>query len=386
MDFGFSEENVKFRQEVCEFLEAEVTEELIEEIEGAQGWTSLTWDYMKKLGDKGWLAPAMPKEYGGMGADHIQRVILEDEMGYHYAAPLMVGNSWVGPTIYLYGNEEQKREYLPRLARGEIEFTLGYTEPQAGSDLAALDIRAVKDGDDYILNGQKIFNTNMHYGNYVWLAARTDPNVSKHKGISLMIVDSKSAGISIRPMWTLDGERTNEVFYDNVRVPQKNVVGEENKGWYYLNTALAFERNFPIGRSRRLFEDLVAYCQETEKNGKPLSKDPLVRQSLADLKIKVDVTNMLVYWVAWMADKEIVPEWQSPIVKILSTELMYSVGNTGIQIMGLYGLLNEDSKWAPLQGKCSLTYRQGARRSITAGTQEIQRTVIALRGLGLPRN
>jgi alkylation response protein AidB-like acyl-CoA dehydrogenase len=391
---------------------------------------------MKKLGAKGWLAPALPKEYGGMGADHVQRVILEDEMGYHFAAPLMVGNSWVGPTIHLYGNEEQKREYLPRLARGEIEFTLGYSEPQAGSDLAALDIRAVKDGDDYILNGQKIFNTNMHYSNYVWLAARTDPDVPKHKGISLMVVDSKSPGITIRPMWTLDGERTNEVFYDNVRVPQKNVVGEENKGWYYLNTALAFERNFPIGRSRRLFEDLVAYCQETEKNGEPLSKDPLVRQSLADLKVKVDVTNMLVYigrsrrlfedlvaycqetekngeplskdplvrqsladlkvkvdvtnmlvyWVAWMADKKIVPEWQSPIVKILSTELMYSVGNTGMQVMGLYGLLNEGSKWAPLQGRCSLTYRQGARRSITAGTQEIQRTVIALRGLGLPRN
>jgi len=340
---------------------------------------------MKKLGDKGWLAPAMPKEYGGMGADHIQHVILEDEMGYHFAAPLMVGNSWVGPTIFLYGNEEQKKEYLPRLARGEIEFTLGYTEPQAGSDLAALDIRAVKDGDDYILNGQKIFNTNMHYSNYVWLAARTDPNVPKHKGISLMIVDSKSPGISIRPMWTLDGERTNEVFYDNVRVPQKNVVGEENNGWYYLNTALAFERNFPIGRSRRLFEDLVSYCQETERNGEPLSKDPLVRQSLADLKIKVDVTNNLVYWVAWMADKKVVPDWQAPIVKILSTELMYSVGNTGIQIMGLYGLLNEDSKWAPLKGRCSLTYRQGARRSITAGTQEIQRTVIAQKGLGLPR-
>jgi len=386
MDFEFSEENIRFRQEVREFLNAEVTEELIEEIEGAQGWTSLTWDYMAKLGAKGWLAPAMPKEYGGMGADHIQRVILEDEMGFHFAAPLMVGNSWVGPTILLYGNEEQKKEYLPQLARGEIEFTLGYTEPQAGSDLAALEIRAVKDGDDYILNGQKIFNTNMHYSNYVWLAARTDPDVPKHKGISLMVVDSKSPGISIRPMWTMDGERTNEVFYDNVRVPQKNVVGEENKGWFYLNTALAFERNFPIGRSRRLFEDLVAYCQETERNDQPLSKDPLVRQALADLKVKVDVTNNLVYWVAWMADKKVVPDWQAPIVKILSTELMYQVGNTGMQIMGLYGLLDEGSKWAPLKGRCMLTYRQGARRSITAGTQEIQRTVIAQKGLGMPRN
>ncbi len=385
MDFEFTEEHKKFRQEVRDFLEEEVTEDLINEIEEAQGWTSITWDYMAKLGAKGWLAPSMPKEYGGMGADHIQRVILEDEMGYHFAAPLMVGNAWVAPTLLKYGTEEQKKEYIPRLARGEIEFTLGYTEPQAGSDLAALEMRAVKDGDDYVLNGQKFFNTNMHYSTYVWLAVRTDPNVSKHKGISLMIVDSKSPGITIRPIWTLDGERTNEVFYDNVRVPRKNLVGEENQGWHYLNTALAFERNFPIGRSRRLVEELIVYCQETERNGELLIKDPLVRQALADLKVKAEVTNMFVYWVAWLADKEIVPDWQAGMTKILSTELMHHVGNTGMQIMGLYGLLKESSKWAALRGMIQLTYLQGARRAITAGTQEIQRTVIALRGLGLPR-
>ena len=385
MDFGFSEEQEKFRREVREYLQKEVTEELIDEVEGAQGWGTHIWDYMAKLGAKGWLALSMPKEYGGMGATHFERVIFEDEMGYSMAAPLMVASSWVAPTLLMYGSEEQKKEYIPRIAKGEIEFALGYTEPQAGSDLAALDIRAVKNGDDYVLNGQKLFNTAMHYCHYVWLAARTDPNVSKHKGISLMIVDSHSPGISIRPMWTLDGERTNEIFYDNVRVPRRNLVGEENQGWHYINTALAFERNFPIGRSRRLFEQLVAYCQETERNGKPLSKDPLVRQGLADLKVKVEVTNMFVYWVAWMADKGVVPEWQSPITKILSTELMYQLGNTGIQIMGLYGLLKESSKWALLKGSIEHIYRIAARRSLTAGTQEIQRTVIAQRGLGLPR-
>lgn len=385
MEFEFSEEHKKFRQEVRDFLEKEVTEDLIKEVEAAQGWGPHIWKYMSKLAAKGWLALSMPKEYGGMGATHIQRVIFEDEMGYHLAAPLMVGSSWVAPTLLMYGNEEQKREYIPRIAKGEIEFALGYTEPQAGSDLAALEIRAVKDGDYYIINGQKLFNTATHYCHYIWLAARTNPNVSKHKGISLIIVDSHSPGITIRPMWTLDGERTNEVFYDNVRVPARNLVGEENQGWNYINTALAFERNFPIGRSRRLFEQLVAYCQETERNGKPLSKDPLVRQALADLKARVEVTDLFVYWVAWMADKGKVPEWQSPIAKILSTELMYHLGNTGIQIMGLYGLLGESSKWAPLKGSIEHIYRVAARRSLTAGTQEIQRTVIAQRGLGLPR-
>ena len=386
MDFEISEEMEKFRQEVREFLSKEVTQELIDEVEGGHGWGPHIWEYMSKLGAKGWLAAAIPKEYGGMGATHIQRVVLEDEMGYHLAQPLMIGNSWVSPTLLMYGSEEQRKEYIPRLAKGEFEFALGYTEPQAGSDLAALEIRAVKDGDDYILNGQKLFNTSMHYSSYVWLAARTDPTVSKHKGISLFIVDSKSPGITISPLWTMDGERTNEIFYDNVRVPKKNLVGEENQGWHYINTALSFERNFPIGRSRRLFEELVAYCQETERNGKPLVKDPLVRQALADLKVRVEVTNLFVYRVAWMADKGMIPEWQAPMTKILSTELMHHIGNTGIQIMGLHGLLRESSKWAPLKGMIEHTYRQAARRSITAGTQEIQRTVIALRGLGMPRN
>lgn len=386
MDFEFSEEDKKFRQEFYDFLDKEVTKELVEECESGKGWGPHTWEFMRKLGTKRYLAPAIPKEYGGMGATHVQRVILEDGLGYYKAMPgVMIGAGMVAPTLLRHGSEEQKREFLPRIASGEIEFALGYTEPQAGSDLAALEIRAVKDGDDYILNGQKVFNTCMHYAQYAWLAARTDPKASRHKGISLIIVEIDSPGLSIRPLLTLDGERTNEVFYDDVRVPARNLVGEENQGWHYLTTALAFERNFPIGRTRRLFEELVAYCEETEIDGRPLSKDILVRQALAELKVKVEIADMFVYRVAWLADEGIIPEWQAAMAKIFGTDLMHHVGNLGMQIMGLYGLLAEGSKWAPLKGSIQRLYLQARRRSLTAGTQEIQRTVIALRALGLPR-
>jgi hypothetical protein len=387
MEFSFSKEEEKFRQEVQEFLQQEVTEDLVAETEANVGFGPHTWAFLRKLGAKGWLAPAVPKEYGGMGASHMQRLILTDELLYHRAIPItLCGASIVAPTLLLYGNEEQKREYLPRIARGEIEFALGYSEPNAGSDLAALEITAVEDGDDFVLNGHKIFNTGTHYAHYVWMAARTDPTLPKHKGISLLIVDTKSPGITIRPLWTMDGERTNEVFYQDVRVPKKNLVGEKNRGFYYITTALAFERNFPIGLIRRTFEELVEYARETTRLGKPLIKDPWVRQGLAQLKIELEAAHLLAYRVAWMTDKKMVPEWEAPMIKMFGTELMHRLGNTGIQIMGLYGLLEQPSKWVPLKGRIEHMYRHASRRTISAGTNEIMRNTIALRGLKLPRS
>jgi len=388
MDFEFTPEEERFYQEVREFLGKVVTEGLVKENEANVGWGPYTWEFVRKIGERGWVAPAMPKEYGGMGASHIQRFIIHDELLYHRAIPptMLCGAGIVAPTLMLYGSEEQKREFIPRIARGEIEIALGYTEPQAGSDLANVDIRAVEDGGDFVMNGQKVFNTGCHYAQYVWLLAKTDPGaVKKHRGLSLFIVDLKTRGITVRPLWTMDGERTNEVFYDDVRVPKKNLVGEKNRGFYYITTALAFERNFPIGFLRRNFEELVAYCKETKRNGEPLCKDPLVRQNLAQLKVEVEVGHLLACRVAWLADKEIIPEWQAPMIKAFGTELMHRIGNAGIQILGLYGQLSRDSKWAPLKGRMEYLYRHASRRMISAGTNDIMRNVIATRGLGLPR-
>jgi alkylation response protein AidB-like acyl-CoA dehydrogenase len=279
-----------------------------------------------------------------------------------------------------YGTEEQKQEYLPQIARGEIEFALGYTEPEAGSDLANLQVKAEKKGDFYVVNGQKVFNTGCHFSQYVWLAARTDPSVSKHKGISLLIVDMKTPGITVRPLWVMDGERSNEVFYDDVKVPRENLVGEENRGFYYILTALAHERSFPVGNLRSAFEDFVDYVKE-----EGLGKDPLVQQRVAKLATELQALYLLSYRVAWLIQKNTAPHWEAPMVKVYMTEFMGRFSDTAMEIMGPYGQLQAGSKWAPLKGRIEKLYRHAARRNISAGTSEIQRNTIATVGLKLPR-
>lgn len=383
MDFRFSPEEEKFRKEVRAFLDTTVTDALLEEVDrGTEiGIGPNTWQLMRKLGEKGWLAPSFPKEYGGLGATRWQQFILSDEMTYCRAHPLhLCGVGIVGPTLLQYGTEEQKRKYVPPIAKGEIEFALGYTEPEAGSDLANLQVRAEKKGDFYVLNGQKVFNTGCHFAQYVWLAARTDPNVPKHKGISLMIVDMKTPGITVRPLWALDGDRTNEVFYDDVKVPVENLVGEENRGFYYVLTALAHERSFPIGDVRRTFEEFVAYVKE-----QGLGDDSFVRQSVARLATELQALRLLSYRVTWLVENHTSPNWEAPMAKVYLTEFMWRFSNTAMEILGPYGQLQKGSKWAPLMGRVERLYRHAARRNVSAGSSEIQRNTIATVGLKLPR-
>jgi len=383
MDFRFSPEEERFREEVRQFLDTEVTDEMIEEVErGTEiGIGPHCWELMRRMGKRRWLAPAFPEEYGGMGATRWQQFVLSDEMTYHRAYPLhLCGVGIVGPTLLQYGSEEQKQKYMPPIARGEIEFALGYTEPEAGSDLANLQVKAEKKGDFYVVNGQKVFNTGCHFSQYVWLAARTDPSASKHKGISLLIVDMKTPGITVRPLWVMDGERSNEVFYDDVKVPAGNLVGEENRGFYYILTALAHERSFPVGNLRRTFEDFVDYAKE-----EGLGKDPLVQQSIAQLATELQALCLLCYRVTWLIQRDTSPHWEAPMVKVYMTEFMGRFSDTAMEIMGPYGQLQAGSKWVPLKGRIEKLYRHAARRNISAGTSEIQRNTIATVGLKLPR-
>jgi len=292
-----------------------------------------------------------------------------------------------GPTILRHGSEELKEEFLPRIARGEIEFALGYTEPQAGSDLASLEMRAVEDGDDYVMNGQKMFNTECHYADYHWLAARTDPDAPKHRGISLFVVDMNSPGITIRPLWTMSGERTNEVFYDNVRVPKRRMVGEKNRGFYYIITALNHERLtvYTIERLYPILNGLIQYAKETKHNGKPLAEDPMVRRKLAQMAIDFEVGRMIEYQAYYMICEGRELDYQSGIAKVFSSELQQRLMNVGTQILGQYGQLQEDSKWAPLKGKIEREYRASYLTTLGGGSSEIIRNIIAQRGLDLPR-
>jgi len=384
MDFGFSKQQEAFRKEVRDFLCKEVTPEVREEADSGIGWGPHIWELVRKLGARGLLTPTWPKEYGGLGLPSVYRFIVHEELDHAEALPheaLTVGAGVAGPTIMLYGSAEQKSTYLPRIARGEIEFALGYTEPEAGSDLASLQLRAEEQGDHFIFNGQKVFNTRCHFAQYHWIAARTDVNVPKHRGISLFIVDLSSPGISLRPLWGIDGTRTNEVFYDNVAVPRENLVGEKNRGFYYTVTALEFERVLSVGRLTRTFEELVLYVNQSPS----LRADKLVRQKVAQLATEIEVAKLFVYRLAWLQTKRTVANYEAAASKLFSSELSQRMAAAGVEIMGLLGLLQKESGKAPLEGKFEYLVRETLLNTIAGGTSEVMRNIIATRGLDLPR-
>ena len=286
-----------------------------------------------------------------------------------------------GPIILKQGSEKQKKEYLSPIARGEVEYALGYTEPQAGSDLVSLNIRAEDKGDFFLINGSKLFNTRAHYAKFHWLGARTEVVIPKHKGISLLIVDLKSPGIKINPIFTVGGRRTNEIFYDNVIVPKENLVGEKNRGIYYIMEALDYERISTVAGLERDFQEIVDYVKKDR-----LRLRPRIRQELAEVAVQVESAKLLALRVAWMLDNEKVPNYEAAMLKMIVSEIGQELINLAMQILGPYGQLKGDSPWAPLEGKFEWLYRDSLEDLITRGTSEIMRNIIAQRGLGLPRN
>jgi alkylation response protein AidB-like acyl-CoA dehydrogenase len=389
MDFSISPELEKFRAEVRDFLGSRMPSELRQEIgEHAQrGPGPALRSLFREMGEKGWLSISWPLEYGGQGLPLSYLYTLTDECEYHGVPLPTVALQMVGPTLMSVGSEEQKREFLPKIMRGEIEFALGYTEPNAGSDLASLTTRAASDGDDYVINGQKIFTTHAHYATHVWLATRTDFEAPKHRGITLIIVPMNAPGLTIRPLWTMSDERTNEMFFEDVRVPAANRVGEENKGWYYMTMALDYERASSAAPSpiERSFDDLIGYVRAAEKDGAPLGKDPYFRLRLAEMAIKIRVSYLFSQKLVWMMETGRVPNAESSMTKIWFTETRQLLYQLGTEVLGPYGQLQPGSPLAPLAGQFERMYRDGPRRRFTAGTNEIQRNIIAQRGLGLPR-
>jgi alkylation response protein AidB-like acyl-CoA dehydrogenase len=385
MDFEFSPEEQKVLQEVRAFLKSEITPELKAE-SLAIGYCyggQLGREFVRKFAANGWLVPNWPNEYGGLGASAMLTFAIKEELAY--IMPLIfVAAHMAGPTILHFGSEEMKKQWLLPIARGEVEFALGYTEPWAGSDLSALTIEAVDQGDHFILNGQKTFNTHSHVADYHWLATITDPDAKRYQNMSMMIADLKSPGITIRPLITMAGWQTNEVFYDDVVVPKENLVGEMNQGFYYLMAALDYERMFPMGGYRRLFDEIVQYAKETVVGGQPLSKDPLIRQKLAQLAIELEANNLIFYRLAHIIDEGKIPNYETSMQKLFATELAQRITNTGMDVLGLYGQLKKGSKWAALSGQVEHRYRWSVVETIYAGTSEIQRNIMALRGLKLP--
>ena len=384
MRFRFTEEQKRLRREIDDYFRQELAGELGQWVERQlESGISVpeSPEFTEKLVEKGWL---------GLQYSHgVQEgSIFEEESGY-WRAPVAYHNERiVGAIIQSVGSEQQKGYFLPRLANGEITIALGYSEPGCGSDLAALTTRAVPDGDEYVINGQKTYSSRGTSANHAILAARTNTEVPKHKGISLLLVPLDVPGVTIRPLpmmgWGID---TAELFFDDVRVPRLNLIGERDQGWYYLAASLDFQRVRigEVGVQRRLMEQLVEFVTETKVDGEPLSKDPFVRDMLAERAIEVEVARLFNYRSVWAATRGRVPPHYTSMGTMYLRETSQRLAQTATEVLGLYAPLKWDSKWAQLKGLAEALYRAAPGYTLAGGTSEIQRNVIAQRGLGLPR-
>ncbi len=388
MDFEFTEEQQKFRQEVKDFLQEEIKKGTFKPSCDAwiQGYSP---EFTKNVSKKGWIGLTWPKEYGGQGRSHIDRLILTEEM-LRYGAPAAChwfADRQIGGGILRYGNEEQKREILPKIMAGEAYVGLGLSEPEAGSDLASLRTKATEDGDDYIIDGQKMWTSCGMFMNYIYLVARTDPNVPKQRGISEFIFLTNLPGITIIPTIDITGSTAwAEVFFDSVRISKKCMIGEKNRGYYQVLNQLDYERaglerlmgNYP------LFEAIIQFVKETKRNGKPLAKEILIRQRLAQLQVEFDIGRLLTYRVVMVMEEGKAPNVEAAMAKAYSTAFEQHLAKTAMEILGLYGQLWAESKYAPILGMASHSYLASTGYSLQAGTSEVLRNVVATRGLGLP--
>jgi alkylation response protein AidB-like acyl-CoA dehydrogenase len=392
MDLRDTAEEAAWRLEVRRFIDNELPQffkdEPLEGLEASALWGHPEMQvWRRKLVKRGWIAPSWPKEYGGAGMTLMQQFILSQEMA-EARAPAVggMGISMVGPTLIVHGTEEQKKKFLPTILSGETYFCQGFSEPEAGSDLASLRTRAIRDGDEFVINGQKIWTSGAHRANWMFILTRTDPDVPKHKGISYFLLEMGTPGVDVRELPDISGDVLfNEVFFDNVRVPAKNIVGEENRGWYIATTTLDFERaNSMSGviAQRQNVERLIRLAKQGGTSS-PLNRNPLLRFELVDRWIEVRVAAMIAYQVVSMMGRGLVPNYQASMLKMFASETGQRIARSGINVLGLYGGLY--GKSAPEKGRISHNYLSTLGSTIAAGTSEIQRNVIAQRGLGLPR-
>jgi len=380
VQFNDNPEQAKWRAEVREFLAGANPPRVPEDGNFEDDSDQREW--RGKLAKRGWIAPAWPKEYGGAGLGVVEQFIMNEEFA-EARAVAMGGASvgFLGPTLIQYGTDEQKKEHLSRILAGEAEWCQGYSEPGSGSDLASLQTRAIRDGDDFVINGQKIWTSGAHRSNWMFMLARTEPDAPKHRGISYLLLDMKTPGITIRPLINMAGRHGfNEVFFEDVRVPVRNVVGEINRGWYIGATTLDFERS-SIGNSvgqRQVLERYIEYIRANKL------MTPSLRSEFAERWIEAGAAKLLSYNVISIQAAGRVPNHEASIAKLFNSELGQRIARTAMTTFGLHGALTDPAR-APLSGRAAMTYMGSVASTIAGGTSEVQRNVIATRGLGLPR-
>ena len=390
MYLDFTDEQQALRREIRDYYERLFTPEL-------RAAFDAEWDdcggpvfrqIVGRLGRDGWLGIGWPREYGGQGRSALEQFIFWDET-YRARAPLpVIAVNTIGPTIMHFGTDEQKRDLLPRIIKGEIFFGVGYSEPGAGTDLASLATRAVRDGDTYVINGQKIFTTHAHDAEYIWLAARTDPDAPKHKGISIILVPTDTPGFSVTPIHTLGGERTNATYYEDVRVPVANRVGPENAGWKLITSQLNHERITLAapGLADRLLDEVWAWAERARAaDGARVLDEPWVQLALARVYAKLEALKVLNWRSAWSISAGVPNMAEASAVKVMGTEFFVECYRLLLEVVGAAGTLPRGEPGALFGGLLEQAYRGATTLTFGGGVNEVQRDIIAMAGLGLPR-
>ena len=404
MDWNDTPEQMAFRQEVRSFIQErlpayyrdpETIRHKLEEPEfdwqmemahGSEEARAAASEWGQAMGERGWTMSSFPKEYGGAGLSTMEQFILNMELAA--AGAPQVGGAHlpqIGPTLMIHGTEEQKQKFLPPSLRGEMLWAQGYSEPGAGSDLASLQTRAIRDGDEFVINGQKLWTSAAHKANWIFMLVRTDPDAPKHRGISFLLADMTTPGIGVRPIISMGWKHaTTETFYEDVRVPADQLVGELNRGWYVGMTLLDFERSAIAGAvtQRQALDELV----DEVKSGSTPNRVDITRREIAERYVETEVNNNLSLRIASMQARGLVPNYEASMGKAYSTELGQRIARTGMKTFGLYaGIWKSTDERAPLNAQHTHAYVDSVVMTIAGGSSEIQRNIIATRGLGLPR-
>ena len=386
MEFGWTEEQRAFREEVRRFIQEHRTPELVAEIHegGERGRGPALQAFREAMNAAGLTTIAWPEEYGGQNRGGFYAWLLAEELAYWQIPFDSLSIYSIGYTIQRFGSERQKREWLPKIVSGEMTFALGYTEPNAGTDLASLQTRAVRDGDEWVINGQKMYG-GFGRATHAWLAARTDPEAPKHRGISVLVFPTTTPGITVRPMQTMARYETSETFLENVRIPVDSLVGEENRGWYYMTNALDLERFViePFGFVQRWAEDLVTYIKAERPE---LLDDPVVRTELSKVRLDQEISRALATTNAAIVDSGNTPTMEASMVKVFGSETRYRIHSLALDLLGPSALLQRESEEpGAMGGHFEEMYRASPQNRFAGGTNDVQRRIIATRGLGLPR-
>ncbi len=401
MDWKDTPEQAKFRADVQAMITTRLPQRY-RDLAAVGGVEGRAWEFDRKSADpdvrraaadwhsalsgRGWVAPHWPKEYGGAGLTPMEQFILNQEIA-RAGAPSVGGSgvSLLGPTLIVHGTDEQRRRYLPPILAGEVTWAQGYSEPGSGSDLASLQTRAVKDGDDFVINGQKIWTSAAHTADAMFALVRTDPDAPKHRGISFLLIDDiTTPGISVRPLVDMsEGHYFNEVFFDNVRVPATNLVGEVNRGWYVGMTLLDFERSNIGGAvaARRTLMRLLNLIRNDD-DLRRRSRSSAVRQEIAQRYIETEVMFQYSFRIVSMQSRGLLPNYEASMAKLFNSELSQRLAQTAVNCLGLRGNLVGDGD----EGSFAHAYLGAVPATIRGGTSEVQRNIIATRGLGLSRD